>query len=243
MKYALFERVSTGIPGLDELMEGGFPKGSIIIYSGPTGSGKTTAAIQFVYEGAHNGEKCLYISLEENKDNLMNLLNMISIEEELIDKNLFIIDAGHIRSHMCGYEEEKVGGILNFEALKALINLFVDTYGISRIAIDCLTAIGFRYSNPLTFRSDLFSFAEYLKKKKLTSVLLTEVEEGSNKISRFDVEEFIADGVIKLGFDIMHHMFQRYLLIRKMRFTNHSIRMYAINISDKGIVVEGELMS
>jgi len=238
----MLKRISTGISGLDDLMEGGFPENSIIIISGPTGSGKTTAALQFVCRGAISGEKSLYITLEENRENILRLMDQMGLDRGVIDKTLFIVDGGHIRTHMTGREERHVGGILDFNALKRIIELFAENYDIKRLAVDCLTAIGFRYGDPLSFRSDLFGFSEFLRKRKITSVLLTEVEENSDKISRFDVEEFIADGVIKLGFTKIHNIYQRYLLIRKMRFTSHSIRMYAITITDRGILVEGELM-
>lgn len=242
MVKKMVERVSTGIQGLDELMQGGFLKGSINIVSGPTGSGKTTAAMQFIYEGAKNGENVLYVTLEENRENLEFLISNLKMDMTMLDKNFFIVDGGRIRSKVTGTEEQTVGGILDFNALRKIIETFHTAYKIDRLVIDCLTAIGFRYANSQTFRADLFNFSEFLRKINVTAVLLTEVEEGSHKISRFDVEEFIADGVIKVGFDVLHNLFQRFLLIRKMRFTNHSVRKYAINLTEDGIIVEGELM-
>jgi KaiC/GvpD/RAD55 family RecA-like ATPase len=63
-------RISTGIPGLDDLIQGGVPKGSTILISGGPGTGKTILCLNYVYQGALNGEPGIYITLEEGAENI-----------------------------------------------------------------------------------------------------------------------------------------------------------------------------
>ncbi len=65
MVIKMIERVPTGVQGLDDLIEGGFPKNSIVIISGEPGTGKTTFALQFIYEGVKKGEPGVFITFEE----------------------------------------------------------------------------------------------------------------------------------------------------------------------------------
>jgi len=84
----MFERVKSGIPGLDELIEGGFLKGDIILLAGGTGAGKTIFSAQFIYEGAvHYGEKGVYATFEEDKGTLVrNMLRFGFDMEKLEDE-------------------------------------------------------------------------------------------------------------------------------------------------------------
>ena len=66
------ERIPTGVKGLDSLIEGGFPKGSSILYTGPPGTGKTIFAIEYLYRGAaESNEKTLYITFEQQQEDLV----------------------------------------------------------------------------------------------------------------------------------------------------------------------------
>jgi KaiC/GvpD/RAD55 family RecA-like ATPase len=66
------ERIKTGIRGLDELIQGGFPKGSNIVVTGAPGSGKSIFGMSFIAEGCKNGEKCLYITVEQTPDDIVD---------------------------------------------------------------------------------------------------------------------------------------------------------------------------
>ena len=67
-----FERIPSGIPGLDKLIEGGFVKGSTVLISGSAGTGKTIFCSQFIMEGLRNGETCMFITLEEKPEDVIN---------------------------------------------------------------------------------------------------------------------------------------------------------------------------
>jgi KaiC/GvpD/RAD55 family RecA-like ATPase len=66
------KRVSSGVPGFGDLVEGGLPANRLYVVSGPPGSGKTTFSSMFITQGARNGENCLYVTMHESKDELIN---------------------------------------------------------------------------------------------------------------------------------------------------------------------------
>ena len=70
-KSSDLERIPSGIPGLDELIEGGFLKGSTNLVSGAAGTGKTIFCSQFIWEGLQRGESCMFITLEERPEDIM----------------------------------------------------------------------------------------------------------------------------------------------------------------------------
>jgi circadian clock protein KaiC len=69
-KLAYDERISSGIPGLDEVLRGGYPKDALYLVQGNPGVGKTTFALQFLLDGVKRGEKSMYVSFSETKDEL-----------------------------------------------------------------------------------------------------------------------------------------------------------------------------
>ena len=88
----MLERIKTGIPGLDELLGGGFPKGKVVMVSGPSGSGKTILAAQFINQGIKNNEGCVYITLEESKEKLLDNLLEIGIDFTQLEKKNKILE-------------------------------------------------------------------------------------------------------------------------------------------------------
>lgn len=88
------ERVPTGIEGLDELIEGGFPRGSLILLAGNPGTGKTIFGMQFLYRGAKNyGEKGIYVSFSESKEVIShNMSKVFGFEIKEKNEDVKILD-------------------------------------------------------------------------------------------------------------------------------------------------------
>ena len=86
------ERIQFGINGLDEMFGGGLIKNSICSLIGTYGTGKTTFALQFIFEGLRNGEKAIYFSLEEREDRIYDLMEERRFRvEKYRDESLFVI--------------------------------------------------------------------------------------------------------------------------------------------------------
>ena len=93
------ERVSTGIPGFDQLTRGGFPEGTVNLISGPAGSAKSLFSMQYLYNGAMQGEKGLYLSFEESREDLKKAMNGFGMDLAALERDdvLRIIDLGGMR--------------------------------------------------------------------------------------------------------------------------------------------------
>ena len=105
-----YPRVTSGIDGLDVMVNGGFPKGRIILIRGPPGMGKTILCGQFLYNGARNHEKGLFVSLEETKDQLIRELYLVGMDFRHLERDGLVtfLDASPVR-HIPA--EVKLGGI------------------------------------------------------------------------------------------------------------------------------------
>ncbi|MEM0137101.1 MAG: ATPase domain-containing protein, partial [Thermoplasmata archaeon] len=91
------ERCLTGIEALDNILNGGIPKGNTVLITGSAGTGKTTLSIEFLVHGALAGEKGLYISVTEASEKLLeNLINYDFFSKEMIQKGIIFVDIPEI---------------------------------------------------------------------------------------------------------------------------------------------------
>jgi KaiC/GvpD/RAD55 family RecA-like ATPase len=218
------ERVDTGIAGLDDLIEGGFVKGSINLVSGTAGTCKTTFATQFLWHGLEEGESCVYITLEESGEDIISDAKMFGMDfQKYIDEKKCIVE----------YIYPKNIAELDFEIFKRIKEV-----NATRFVLDSITLLGFYMEGAEKLRDKIFMLLQRLKKFGVTTVLVGEVPEDSKSLSRFGFEEFVVDSVI-----ILHYLeyaaggTPRSLAIRKMRKTNHGTDIYPFEITEKGIVV------
>ena len=223
MRKERIERVSSGIPGLDELIEGGFPKGSTILVSGGPGTGKTIFSLQFLVNGALKyGESGVYISLEEDTKRMIHYMGSIfnwPLKELMKKKKLVMIKSD----------------IFEFEKFKILIENNVEMINAQRLVIDPITVISLFFERPLEIRRSLLDLDRLLKKLECTTLITCEIPEGRKAISSFGIEEFTSDGIIVLSF--ISESFPRALQVRKMRATNHDTGVHPFEIKKTGIVL------
>ena len=219
----MVERIPTGIPGLDKLIEGGFIKGSTILISGSAGAGKTIFCSQFLWEGLKRGENCLFITLEETPEDIIEDVSVFGWDfRKYINEGKLIIEFAD-----------------PFELTDIISPLIekIKSYNISRVALDSTSLLGLYFEKPSEIRKQLYKLVKALKKTKATSLLTAEIPEGSHSISRFGVEEFVVDGVIVLYSIGTGEGMYRSIQIKKMRRTNHSHDIHSIKITKNGIVI------
>lgn len=233
-------RVPTGIPGLDELISGGFAENTVNLVSGPAGSAKSLMAIQYIYNGVKDKDETgIYLTLEEPRENIIRAMSAYGMDitkyEE--DGKLILLDLGEVRRRLETSEEE---GVVGFGALIALLkNLFQFT-GAKRMALDSITAVGLYYEDsPGKLRRELFKFAGFLKEQKMTSLLVTESIEGA-QLTRYGIEQFIADSFIVFGLEDVKGELRRTITVRKMRFTKHDTMKHPMLITSSGINISAE---
>ncbi len=235
------ERVKSGIPGFDDLIQGGFPKGTTVLVTGPTGSGKTTFGVQFVYNGVHlYNEPGVIVTLEERAQDLRKEMMAFGWNMEKYEREgkLAIIDGVSAVVGLPSEEQYVLEGNLNAEDFLRYIYRVVKAIDAKRLVIDSIPSIAFRLQEEGKIREVLLQLNTILLEMGVVSILTTEAPDpSSGKISRYGIEEYIARGVVLLDFIEKDVELKRYLLIRKMRETKHSMKKYPFEITEEGIVV------
>ena len=233
------KRVSTGITGMDELIQGGFPDRTVNLITSPSGGGKTLFALQYIYNGARDyDEPGIFITLEESRESIDRVTKNFGMDIARYEQDgkLFIIDLGEMRKEV-KIDEEVSSGMISFEAMEEALSSIIKLSKAKRFALDSLTAVGLSYALSSEMRQAMFRFVNFLRIKDVTSLLITESVEGTPGLTRYGVEQYIADSLIVVGLDSIRGELRRTICIRKMRFTKHDTSIHPFLIMDNGIEI------
>jgi len=219
-----FLRISSGIPGLDDMIEGGLPFPSTILVAGGAGTGKTTFALQFLFEGAKKGEKGLYFTtLSEPTQWLLRFTSKFSfVRKEYLEKYVRCTELGVI------LKKPKDITIETIPFMEEIIAKFMP----KRIVIDPITVIGNMIKED--YRLFLFDLTTRLKNWQATTILTGEVM--PSEPYPLDVA-YIADGMILLSNIEEGKRRRRYLEVLKMRGTAHTTGKHLSDIDLDGFIV------
>jgi KaiC/GvpD/RAD55 family RecA-like ATPase len=193
------ERIKVGVPGFDNLLDKGIPKGSNILVSGGPGTGKTTFCLQTLAYGATQGEKCLYISFEESKERLFEHMRDYGFDPEALEKsgNLTIkcLDPFQISRSVEAIMANARGELLI--DINEVAPILPVKFKPARIVFDSLSGVAAAFAEKEEgFRIYIEQLFRELQKVNATSFLISEVEQGLTRYSKSGVEEFLADSVI-----------------------------------------------
>lgn len=244
------ERVKFGIQGLDKALNGGIPKGNLVLVSGGAGTGKTTFCLQFLVNGALLfGEKGLYITTEQSVSELRKASANFGWKLEELEK------AGMIRI--------KYLNILKGDSFLKNIRTECDDFQPKRVIIDSLTTLtdsilvtdlkeDIAFSvvqiaetvNPIprteriVAKTILYHLIDALRSVNSTVLLTSELPEKTDFLSADEVSEFITDGVIVLKSLSLGESLNRTLEVKKMRYTKMDGGIKSYDINSNGIVLE-----
>ncbi|MHA1249646.1 MAG: ATPase domain-containing protein [Candidatus Helarchaeota archaeon] len=233
-------RVPTFITGFDDLIEGGFVKNSLNLISGSAGSGKTIFCLQYIYNCVKFlKEPGVFITLEESVDSIKRTMKRFGFDIEKYEypDKFSIADLGSIRKELSIEEEVQTGGLLDVNSLIEYIKGIVSLTGASRLVIDSMTALGIKYNESGIIRQVLFRLGRFLREINSTVLITTESIPYQNKLTRFDIEQFISDSFILLNLIEINGSLKRTLIIRKMRQTNHDMNVHQYKITSKGFEI------
>ncbi len=226
-------RVSTGVKGLDKLLGGGLPAGSITMVNGEVGSGKSTLAMQFLMEGVKNDETVMYISLEEGKHSYMRHMRSYGWDlRELEDEGSLI------------FVEFPVDEIEHMLLEDDVIKKMIRQSDITRVVIDPITPVGMLYDSDLKNRQVMIKVVNRMKEWAVTSIVVGE-DNGSWMMGRVPRSlsgfESYTEGYIYLynWLDERKNIRKRYLEIIKMRGLDKNIgKLFPFTITKKGIEIK-----
>ncbi|MEE8167661.1 MAG: ATPase domain-containing protein [Candidatus Hydrothermarchaeales archaeon] len=232
-------KTKTGIPGLDEILNGGIPKGSSILIAGESGTGKSILSSQFLYNGATQyDENGVLVSLEERPQDLKAEMAEFGWDFQKLEdeRKLMIIDASTIKIPIKVNKGFAIGPGYDIEKLMTLISAAVGRIDAQRVVVDTLPALEFGLENAIETRKTIFRLSSLLLELGCTSLMTTETL-APNKISRYGVEEFLLRGVIHMDLILAEGRVVRTLTVRKMRQSRHSLETHPFIIEDNGITV------
>ncbi len=221
------ERVSTGYSELDSLIEGGFPKNSMILLAGNAGVGKTILSAKFIYDGAVKGERGVYACFTETKRKFTQNLRKFGLDfEDMISERMVSILDLSVTT------EIDVQSAVN-RIFEEIVNLQA-----RRLVLDSLSAMYMGLKSELERRHLTSLIYRIIQKTECTAILIVDIPWGSKRIGE-EFEEAIADGIILL--ESMYEgegILKRYLRILKMRGSNHTKKTYSYVISERGLEIK-----
>jgi len=235
------ERVSTGIFGLDEKIQGGFFKGSTNLVVGKTGTGKTAFCSSFLHHGALINEPGFYVTTEEREQDIKDdISSMFGWNFEMLEKKNMI--------KFLSIKPIFPGKAMSMDEMNRLIKLYifdiaekiaegVKSVNAKRVVIDSVSILEMFIKDEYLARAALMQLVEKLKNLNVTAILVGTIPETSEALSGGGIIEYIADSVIKLDFVPVAEEFKRTLTIRKMRRTDHSVLIHPFEITKEGLKV------
>ena len=228
----LLPKSPTGIPGMDEITGGGLPKGRPTLVAGAAGCGKTLFAMEFLVNGAMQyDEPGVFVAFEENAEELTQNVASLGFDlKKLIKQKKMIID--HVRVERSEIEET---GDYDLEGLFIRLGHAIDSIGARRVVLDTIEVLFSALSNQGILRAELQRLFRWLKDKGVSAVITA--ERGSGTVTRFGLEEYVADCVILLDHRVTEQMSTRRLRIVKYRGTLHGTNEYPFLITRNGISV------
>ena len=230
------ERILSGIPGLDKLIGGGFPKRSVTLISGGPGSGKTIFALQMLIGGAEKfDETGVYATLTETPEELRLDASSFGWNIESLEKNgrLVLLDLRPLRFLELNSERRRDSF---FSWVWRNIRLKAEEIEAKRIAIDSLNVLSVHFGDEHQFRQKIMSLIEALHEfPECISLLVFE----QITLER-TIEEFLTDGVIILHYIPVKNGMLRAIQILKMRRTEHSEYFHPLSITCEGMRINPE---
>lgn len=214
------------------MTHGGLPAGRPTLVCGGAGCGKTMFALEFLIRGATQfKEPGVFMMFEENAEELVaNVRSMGFDLDELVDQKMVVLD--HVQVERSEIEET---GEYDLEGLFIRLGHAVDTIGAKRVVLDTLEALFASLPNEAVLRAELRRLFRWLKDRGLTAVITG--ERGKESLTRYGLEEYVADCVIVLDHRVTNQVSTRRLRIVKYRGSAHGTNEYPFLISDTGFSV------
>ncbi|MEY7850588.1 KaiC domain-containing protein [Natrarchaeobius sp. A-rgal3] len=222
-------RVDLGVDGLDRMIQGGVPERSLMVAVGSAGTGKTTLGLQFLECGLQQGERAVFIALEESRERVINSATEkgFAFDEHVADGRLAIVDL------------DPVELANSLASIRSELPTLIEEFGASRLVLDSVSLLEMMYDDQSQRRNEIYTFARSLKDAGVTSLLTSEASDDNPYASRHGIVEYLTDGVFVLQY-VRPDDFRETRLaieIQKIRDANHSREKKPYEITGEGISV------
>jgi KaiC/GvpD/RAD55 family RecA-like ATPase len=217
------KKITTGIIGLDEIFNGGIREKSKILVTGGPGTGKTLLCLQFIYEGARQGQPGIYMSVEETADQIRQNARAVGMDLEPYEKKgLITIIQQNITARKLVAMAVPMG--------------IIRKSNVKRVVVDSLTLFKYMlFATEEDFRRELVEFLDSLK--DVTLLATSERTESNFDEIKWNAEDFLFEGLIILAKIRKAQNYERTIVISKMRGQEHSLDIYPFAIEKGGLKV------
>ena len=221
------DRVPTGVDGFDVLIDGGVPRGSLVLMAGEAGSGKTIFSAQYLYHGASKlAEPGIYVSFGENRETFLDNMKKLKMHFENLERE------GKFEFLDYATTTEKA-------VTETLTNILseIDRLRARRLVIDPFTALAQAFKGPIDARVAIRTIlGKMVRQAGCTTLLITEKTSGVRQMG-WGIEEFVADGVVLLTLSSGKRRLKRSLQVIKMRGTKACEKVVRYDINERGITI------
>ena len=226
------EKAPTGIRGLDEITQGGLPRGRPTLVCGNPGCGKTLLSIEFLVHGALDyDEPGYFFAFEETEEELARNVTSLGFDlRRLAARNKLKTDFIPVERH-----EIEETGEYDLEGLFIRIGSAIDSIHAKRVVLDTVEVLFAGLSNHAIVRAELRRLFRFLKTKGVTAIVTG--ERGKDMLTRYGLEEYVADCVIVLDNRVADQISTRRLRVMKYRGSMHGSNEYPFLITGQGISV------
>ncbi len=220
----IHERVSTGVPGLDELLGGGMWRGSTTLLMGPAGGGKTTIGAQFVLEGLRLGEPSLYINFQENPTQLRRMFRSMQVDslEDATSRGLHVIYESPVE--------------LQIDSVISRIFRMLSEHKLQRVVIDSLGDLAAAASDPQRLHDYMYALMQHFIIRGTTCIVTCEVNRSNRGAAVHDLFSYMSDNLIQLQIDLGPSI-QRTIRVVKSRSSAHDLRAHEFKLQADGAQV------
>jgi circadian clock protein KaiC len=222
----------TGIVGLDDVTNGGLPKGRPTLVCGAAGCGKTLLATEFLVKGIELfDEPGVFLAFEETAEELAANVRSLGFDlDDLIARKKLEVDYIHIER-----DEIQETGEFDLEGLFVRLGFAIDTVGARRVVLDTIETLFAGLSDAAILRSEIRRLFRWLKDKGVTAIVTGERGDGS--LTRNGLEEYVSDCVILLDHRVNEQVSTRRLRVVKYRGSAHGTNEFPFLIDEDGITV------
>jgi KaiC domain protein len=226
------DRIDLGIDGLDDMIQGGVPKRSLMVTIGSAGTGKTTFALQFLHQALEQGERAIYITLEESRGHVINSATEkgLAFDEYVDNGQLAVVDL------------DPVEMANSLRSIRSELPRLIEAFDATRLVLDSVSLLEMMYDDRAKRRNEIFDFTRSLKNAGVTTMLTSEAADDNPYTSRHGIVEYLTDAVFILQY-VRPSDFRETRLaieIQKIRDANHSRETKPYEITNEGLSVYGQ---
>jgi len=221
-------RVKTGIPGFDELLNGGFLQGDVVMVAGSSGTGKTIFCLQYLIDGIiESGDPGLFISFEQSPEQIYrDALNFGWDLKKLEEENKFRLV----------YTSPQL--LLGTDSGEQILDDLLEEFHPKRLAIDSLRFLEMFVEN-VNLREEFYRLIMYLKTKGISALLTWETPNITESATGFGNEHlaFLVDCIVLMRLVEIESVLKKVILVLKMRGSDHDKHLREYSITSKGITI------